>query len=451
MIRPQPLRSPRNSGPFTSLTTGGTGEHRKTPDRLLFQRCRRLVSAGLLVSGLIGIVACSKEAAEKEPLVSVQAAAARRADIAQEVTTEAVLYPLHQSAITPKISAPVLKFYVNRGDKVHAGQLLAVLDNKDLAAAVMENQGSYQQAQATYDSTVTAALPEQMQTAEADVKSAKAAFAAAQQLYKSSQNLYEQGALAKRQLDQAQVGFVQAQAQLAQAEQHLQKLQSVGKQAQVKAAQGQLAAAQGKYDGAKAQLAYSEIRSPINGVVTDRPLYSGEMAAAGTPLITVMEISQIVARAHIPESEAALLKVGNAAELSAADGTKIPGKVTVVSPALDPNSTTVQVWVEAANPHGQLKPGSTTALHMIARTVKDALVVPTVAILTGPDGATSVMVVGKDGRAHQTTVETGIRQGDQTQIVNGLHEGEQVVTEGAYGLPDGTKVQISSPAGPSGG
>jgi HlyD family secretion protein len=450
MIRSQFPRFPLASGALTSFTTGDTGEHRKTSDPPPFRRCWRLLCAGLLFSGLLGVVACSKEAAEKEPLVAVQAAPVRRMDIAQQVTTEAVLYPLHQSAITPKISAPVLKFYVNRGDKVHAGQLLATLDNKDLAAAVVENKGVYDEAQASYESTVTATLPEQMQTAEADVRSAKAGFAAAEQLYKSSENLYQQGALAKRQLDQAQVGFVQAQAQLAQAEQHLQKLQSVGKQAQVKAAQGQLAAAQGKYDGAKAQLSYSEIRSPINGVVTDRPLYPGETAAAGSPLITVMDVSQIVARAHIPESEAALLKVGDAAELSSPAGTKISGKVTVVSPALDPNSTTVQVWVVAANPHGQLKPGSTAGLRIIARTVKDALVAPTAAILTASDGATSVMVVGKDGLAHQTAVETGVRQGEETQIVSGLHVGDQVVTEGAYGLPDGTKVQISQAAGPKG-
>ena len=71
--------------------------------------------------------------------------------------------------------------------------------------------------------------------------------------------------------------------------------------------------AKGKYLGAEAQLSYSEIRSPINGVVTDRPLYPGEMAAAGTPLLTVMDTTSVVARAHIPQEQAALLKVGDKA------------------------------------------------------------------------------------------------------------------------------------------
>ena len=110
---------------------------------------------------------------------------------------------------------------------------------------------------------------------------------------------------------------MQARNQYDIAQQHLQALQAFGKQATVQSAQGQLQSAKGKFMGAEAQLGYSEIRSPISGVVTDRPLYAGEMAAAGTPLITVMDVSRMVARAHIPQQQAALLKVG--------DGTKPPG------------------------------------------------------------------------------------------------------------------------------
>ena len=112
---------------------------------------------------------------------------------------------------------------------------------------------------------------------------------------------------------------------------------AVGKQQQLKSAAGQLESAKGKYLGAAAQLSYSEIRSPIDGVVTDRPLYPGEMAAAGTPLLTVMDISQVIARAHIPQPEAALLKVGDKATITVpGEDNPVEGKITVVSPALDP-------------------------------------------------------------------------------------------------------------------
>ncbi|MDE3110334.1 MAG: efflux RND transporter periplasmic adaptor subunit, partial [Acidobacteriota bacterium] len=125
---------------------------------------------------------------------------------------------------------------------------------------------------------------------------------------------------------------------------------------------------------------------------------------------------------------------------------EVPAKVSVVSPALDPNSTTVQVWVEAANPREQLRPGSTVNIQIVARSVENALVVPAAAVLTGDKGATTVMVIGGDQVAHQTGVQTGIHQDGEVQITSGLRAGQRVVTEGAYGLPDGATVQVSSPA-----
>jgi multidrug resistance efflux pump len=131
---------------------------------------------------------------------------------------------------------------------------------------------------------------------------------------------------------------------------------AVSKDQEVKSAKGQLQSAKGKYLGAAAQLSYSEIRSPINGVVADRPLYLGGMAAAGTPLLTVMDTSSVIARAHISQDQAALLKIGDKATIALRGGSPgaaapdtqseqdepIDAKVTIVSPALDQNSTTVE-------------------------------------------------------------------------------------------------------------
>jgi HlyD family secretion protein len=205
-----------------------------------------------------------------------------------------------------------------------------------------------------------------------------------------------------------------------------------------------LTSAEGKYLGAQAQLAYSEIRSPINGVVTDRPVYPGEMPAAGTPLLTIMNTSRVTARAHIAQQEAVLLKAGDPATISAQDGKEIPAKVTLVSPATDPNSTTIEVWVEAQNPEGRLRPGTTVRVSMVAQTAPDALVIPASALLTSADGTSSVMVVGPDGCAHQQNVEIGIRQDNEVQIAKGLNAGDRVITVGAFGLPDNTKVEIAT-------
>ena len=379
-----------------------------------------------------------------EPVVSVETAPAKVQTIVDLVTAEGVLYPIHQASISPKITAPVRRFYVQRGDKVHRGELLAVLENKDLAAAVVSAQGSYDQAQAAYASTTASALPEEVQTANLNLLNTRTALAEQQKLYDSEKNLYRQGAIARKQLDATEVALTTARSAYETAEKHLQNLQALGVSQQKKAAQGQLELAHGQYLGAAAQMEYTEIRSPIDGAVADRAVYPGDVAPAGTPLLVVMDTSKVVARLHIPQQQAELLRLGQAATLRIPGlDEDIPAKVTVLSPALDPSSTTEEVWVEADNQHGELKPGTTASASITARTIANALVIPASAILTGASGQTSVMVVKSDSRAYSQNVKIGIQQGAMVQIVSGLLPGEQVIVTGQYGLPDKTKVKAT--------
>jgi HlyD family secretion protein len=399
----------------------------------------------LATLGLLLMMSCSSDKADKEPTVAVRVAPVKRTTIQHTINTQAILFPRQQAAIVPKISAPVQKFLVKRGSPVHEGELLAVLENRDLAAAAQDTKGAYDQAEAAYATTTAAGLPQEIQKAEADAQQAKQALDAQEKIFQSRQQLFEQGALPRKELDQSRVDITQARNQYAIARKHLDDLMAIGKAQALKAAAGQLESARGKYLGAQAQLSYSEIRSPINGVVTDRPLYPGEMATAGTPLLTVMDISSVIAKAHIPQNDAAALKVGDKGTMTVPGiETSIEGKVTVVSPALDPNSTTVEVWLEARNPKHVLKPGTSVQLSLTAETVKDALVVPAGSVITAPDGTAAVMLVGSDGRAHQQAVKVGIRNGDDVQILDGVTASDKVVASGAYGLPDKTKIKIEA-------
>ena len=411
---------------------------------------RHIVSATFVAAALLLCTACSSEKPPEPPTVTVQVAPVEKTTIQHVVEAQAILFPLQQAAIVPKISAPVQKFLVKRGSPVKEGQVLAVLENRDLSAAAQDTQGAYKQAQAVYETTTAANLPEEIRKAEADAQQAQQALDAQEKVFQSRQQLFEQGALPRKELDQSRVDIVQARNQSDIAKQHLEKLMAIGKEQELKAAEGQRDSAAGKYRGAQAQLSYSEIRSPINGVITDRPLYPGEMAAAGTPLLTVMDISSVIAKAHIPQDEAAALKVGDKGSITVPGITEpINGKVTVVSPALDPNSTTVEVWFEVKNPKHELKPGTSVHLSMTAQTVNDALVVPASSILTAPDRATTVILAGSDGLAHQKPVKVGLRNGDDVQITEGVNEGEKVISNGAYGLPDKTKIKIEAAEAPA--
>ena len=400
----------------------------------------------LTIIPLLLLSGCAKDSGEKEVAVPVQVATVERKTIQHTVAAEAILFPLQQAAITPKISAPVKVFYVKRGSRVHKGQLLAVLEHRDLAAAAQENKGSYSQAEAAFETSTVSDLPQEVQKAQLDAQAAQELFTAQQKIYSSRQELYQQGAMPRKELDQAGVDLTNARNQYEIAQKHLDALLAVGKQQQLKSAAGQLESAKGKYLGAAAQLSYSEIRSPIDGVVAERALYPGEMAAAGTPLLTVMDISQVIARAHIPQPEAALLKAGDTASVTIpGEENPVEGKITVVSPALDPNSTTVEIWVQAKNPQGRLKPGTSVQLSMVAQTIPNALMIPAAGLLTGKDGDTSVMQVSADAHAHQKSIKTGIGQGDEVQVTEGLQAGDQIVARGAYGLPDSSKVKAESP------
>ena len=402
---------------------------------------RRALCGLLLGVSLAMMGACSGQATETEQPVPVQIVPVQKATLHQIITVDAVLFPIAQSALVPKISAPVKEYLVNRGSHVRAGQLLAVLENRDLAAAAQDSKGAFDQAQATYETTTAADLPQELQKAQLDTQAAKQQFEAQQKVYDSRKELFAQGALPRKELDQAGVDLVNARNQYEIAQKHLDALNAIGKQQTLKSAKGQLESAQGKYEGANAQLSYSEIRSPINGVVTDRALYPGEMAASGTPLLTVMDVSQVTARAHIPQPSAALLKVGDSAGIIAPGFDKpIPAKVALVSPALDPNSTTVEIWVQAKNSGQRLKPGSSVQVSITARSVPDALTIPAESLLTAQDGTTSVMVAGSDGRAHQKDVKVGIREKDLIQVTEGLSPNEQIVGAGAFGLPDNSKI-----------
>jgi multidrug efflux pump subunit AcrA (membrane-fusion protein) len=403
-----------------------------------------LVTLALAVSFVT--TGCGKGEKEEAPEVSVQAATAATTDISRVVNTEGIIFPVAQSAITPKINAPVKKFYVVRGQKVKQGQLLATLENRDLSAAALDNKGAYEQAEAAYSTSIGATLPEENAKAELDVQTAQQELDAQQKLYNSRQDLFKQGALPRKDLDAAAVSLAQAKSAYNIARKHLDGLNAVGKQGAIKTANGQLTSAKGKLLNSEAQLSYSEVRSPIAGFVTDRPLYPGEMASTSAPLLTVMDISQVIAKAHIPQSDALQLHKGDAATISLAGLDKaINGKVSLISPALDPNSTTVEVWVQAPNTDQLLRPGTTAQIAITAQTVKDALVVPAAALLNAKGDAAQVMVVDSQSQASSRDVKTGIATGQQVQIVSGLKPGETVVTEGAYGLPDKTKVKIEKP------
>ncbi len=394
------------------------------------------------------LTGCGKEVEkekEGEPVRPVVLGDAKRESFDRLIAADGILRALDQSAVTPKISAPVVKFFVNRGDHVTKGQLLAQLENKDLLAAVADAKGALDQAAAALRNTTSAAVPDELTKAESDTQAAKQSLDAAQKLYESRQQLFREGALARRLVDEAAVAQAQAKGQYDTARRHFDSVRNVSRVENVKGAQGGVDSAKGKLESAQAQLNYAEIRSPITGVVAERPLFAGELAAAGSPLLVIMDVSSVIARAGIPQSQAQYLRIGQPAKINSADGAiEASGRITVISPALDPQGTTVEVWVQAANPGLKLRPGSSVRVAISADRIRDAVVVPLAALVTSSEGGTAVLVVGSDMVAHEKKVKTGVRTNEIAEILEGIDAGVKIVLSGGLGLEDGTRVKLQS-------
>ena len=398
---------------------------------------------------LIGLLCqgCKNPAdSETEALVTVQAERPEIGDVSEHIMADATFSPLAQAAISPKITAPVKAFYVQRGSKVKPGDLLAVLENRDLSAQALDNKGQYDAAEATYNIQTKAQVPEDYSKAELDLAQAKAQLKLQEEITASREKLLKEGAIAGRDYDTAVAALVQARSTYDIAQNHFASLQRVSREATLQQAQGQLSSAKGKYLASQAQVAYSEIRSPIAGVVTDRSLFPGETVSSGSTLVTVMDTSSLLAKVHLSQTTAQRLSVGDEASVSVPGvDTPVPAKVSLVSPALDPGSTTVEVWLRVDNTGGKYKAGTPVRTSIIGRTVSKAIKIPLAAVLTSQDGSKAVMVVGPDGVAHKKSVQLGINDGEDVQVTGGLNGSETVVTVGAYGLDDGTKVKVGKP------
>ena len=406
---------------------------------------------------LLILSACAKKEepkeAEAEPVVNVEAAPVLTTSIQLRIMAEGVLYPIQQATLVPKITAPILALHVNKGSIVRKGQLLAELESQDLASAVSENQAALDQAEAAYQTTARASVPQEQNKDELDVRAAQASVAAQQARYDNLQDLFKQGAIAQKEVNDAQVALTQARNQLELAQRALQDLQSVGREQTLKSAAAQRDAAKSRLQTAQVQLGYAKIVSPIDGIITDRPLFAGETAASGSPLLTVMDLSSVIARAHVSPEDAAKVQVGQSANLYPPEGgTAVTGMVTQISPAVDPSNTTVEVWIQAANPGMKLRAGSSLHVEIVAKSEPSALVVPQAAIVTSNSGSTSVMVVGEGNRPQKKSVTLGIKSGDKVQVVSGVTAADRVVTTGSYDLSkldpevlEKTRLQIEVP------
>jgi RND family efflux transporter MFP subunit len=194
---------------------------------------------------------------------------------------------------------------------------------------------------------------------------------------------------------------------------------------------------------------YRVIRAPFSGIVTEQWQFQGELANPSGKLLTIADTSSLIAKMEVAEATASRLNVGDAVRVLPDDvaGQVFPGTISLVGHGADPQSRSVEVWVRVPNPSGRLRANGVARVIIAAQPATNAVVVPSSAVTLDATNGNSgtVMVVDSKSVAHEVHVTTGVHSNGRTQITSGLRGGETVVTEGNYGLPDGTKVTVAQP------
>ncbi len=408
----------------------------------------------LLLSFLVLLVGCAQEEeGPAETVVTVKVGKAEAADLRISVRAPATIHAREQANISARITAPIRQLRVRKGDRISAGQVLAVLENRDIAAQRDEARASVSDAQANLVKLSAGTLPTDLERARGEVVSTEAALNQAQKMYDRRSDLFKEGAIPGRDLLVSETDLARAKASYGVAKRALDLLESQSRKQDLRIAESRVSQAKARLALADAQNEFTEIRSPFSGVVTEQFMFPGDMAKPDSPLFTVMDLSTAVARAQFPETQAGRIKRGQACSFDSIDGAR-PGQsghVTVINAAIDPAKRTVEVWCEIPNSGYRLRAGAFGNVTVVTGDAPKAVLVPLAAVQFNEGTDTgSVYVVDQRSTAHKVKVETGERADGRVQIVKGVEAGDVVVIEGGYGLPDGTQVQVQ-PAAPEGG
>jgi len=388
--------------------------------------------------------------AEKEPtpIVSVKVAKAEKGEIAAQVSAVGTIWPREKADVSAKISAQIKQMALLKNKVVRAGEVIAVLESRDLQAQRAEALAALREARANENSLITGTIPKTNAEDQKALHDARAKVNNARAIYERRRLLFEKGGISQKDLEASQLDLTTAEDELRLQEQTVAlRTRSLNPNDRALAS-ARTAQAQQRVATLDAQLSYATIRSPITGIVTDQFQYEGEFASAGGKLVTIADTSTVIVKAPFPDTVAAQLKTGDVVSVLPTDSSaeQMTGQINLLGRSSDQTNRTVEVWVTLGNGDGKLRANGAAQVTVFANSKDDAIVVPAAAVtLEATDAAEgTVMVVDDQNVAHETKVTIGIRTPEKIEIVEGLKGGETVVIEGNYALPDETKVEIAT-------
>jgi HlyD family secretion protein len=418
---------------------------------------RRLTIIGAAAIALVLLVswmvfsrrAPTAAAEESDKVVSVKVAQVQRQSIAEEQTAIGTVFPQHEATVSAKIAAQIKTMPLLRNKTFREGDVVLTLESRDLQAQRAEAAAALEEARLNERNLSSGTIPQTNAQDEKAVRDATANVNNARATLERRRALYDQGGISKKDLEASQLAFTQAENDLRLAESTARLHANATNPNERALAASRVKQAEDRLAAIDTQLSYATIRAPFDGIVTEQFQFQGEFASAGAKLFTISSVGVAIVKAPFADTVAAKLKVGDEATVYPQElpGEKMVGPISLVSRGSDQQSRSVEVWVTLKDESKRLRSDSAAKVVVVTAEAPDALVVPASAVTLDASNSDTgiVMVVDNESMAHETKVKVGIRTLDRFEITSGLKEGQTVVTEGGYALPDGTKVKVSEP------
>jgi HlyD family secretion protein len=395
------------------------------------KRRKRLIYGGiglglvLLIAG--GLIAATRGGTKIDPS---KLAKVEKGDLAKSVVATGKVEPITKVEVKSKASGIVKKLFVDAGDRVKKGQLLAQLDKEEIQAQVEQSSAALQASEAS------------LKGAEADYERAKVDAEGPdvpllKRAYDRAVGMAKEGVVSQSALDDAQKNY-----ELSLNKQNVSKAQLTVLRAKIAQTQAQMARDRANLKQLEEQLSYTDIESPIDGIVLSRDVEMGDavssilvLGSSATLVMTLGDTSEVYVKGKVDESDIGKVYLGQPARIkveSFKDKT-FSGKVTKISPmgVEKDNVTTFEVRVSINNPGGELKAAMTANAEIILEEHKNVLQIPEGAIVYDKDKKASVEVPdtkAKEGKK-KVAVNIGISNGAKTEVLAGLKEGDQVVLQ----------------------
>jgi RND family efflux transporter MFP subunit len=380
-----------------------------------------LGGAALWTASCAGSGAAARTASDP-PVVAV--AEARRTDLSQTLTLAAEFRPFQEIDVHAKVAGYLKTIYVDVGDRVKAGQLLAVLEIPEMRDEMQQDEATVQRS------------AEEINRARADLERAESAHELAHlgstrlaAVVKTRPNL-----VAQQDIDDAAAKDHMAEAQVATAK------------ASLASAEQQLAVSKATANRTKTLLEYARITAPFAGVITHRYADTGAMIQAGTssqtqamPIVKLSQNDRLRLIIEVPESAVSHVHVGEPVEVRVdAAGRSFPGNVARASGKVSPDTRTMETEVDVPNEGLTLVPGMYAHASIALEQARNALAVPVQAIDRTDEKATVLVVAG--GRIERRDVKTGLQTPDLVEITSGVGDRDLVVVGNRSQLRPGTVV-----------